>query len=233
MPMTVAEMKRAVQEHPDAPFFCNNKQLSRVVLVGRVAKKAESTSNLQILVEDGTGSIDVHLYVEESAGDVKSQIAEGIYVKAIGQLRSFAEKRSLKANRIIVVTDLDEVTHHGLAALFALKSLQRAPTSTSAYGAIGGGGGGAYGAVGGGGAASTSYGAPGGAAASAAGGKGGVEQNVLAVIQGNYDEAGASVQSICDALRLSEKVVRDAIDSLATDGHVYSTIDDNHYKGCN
>jgi replication factor A2 len=76
MPMTVAEMKRAVQEHPDAPFFCHNKQLARVALVGRVAKKAEATSNLQVLVEDGTGSIDVHLYVDDSASEnIKQQIA--------------------------------------------------------------------------------------------------------------------------------------------------------------
>jgi replication factor A2 len=130
---------------------------------------------------------------------------------------------------------MDEVTHHGLAALFALKSLQRAPTQ-SAYGAIGGGGGGGAGAAGyGGGAASTAYGAPGGMVpmSNANNSKAAVEQNVLAVVQGCGDDAGASVQSICDALRLTEKVVREAIDALATDGHVYSTIDDDHYKGCN
>jgi replication factor A2 len=130
---------------------------------------------------------------------------------------------------------MDEVTHHGLAALFAIKSLQRAPTQ-SAYGAIGGGGGGGAAAYGGG-AASTSYGAPGGVVPMAVSAnnnsKAAVEQSVLAVVQNCGDDAGASVQSICDALRLSEKAVREAIDALATDGHVYSTIDDDHYKGCN
>lgn len=231
MPMTVAELKKAQQEHPDAPFFVHGKQLARVVLVGRVAKKAEATSNLQVLVEDGTGSVDVHLYVDDTAGEsIKHHLAEGMYVKVIGQPRSFSDKRSVKANRILIVNDMDEVTHHNLAAIYALKALQKASSG-------GGGGAAAAGAYGAPSAyqSTSAYGAPGGAGAKAGGGGGGgsLEQSVLQVIQGVYDETGASVRAICDALRVSEDQVRKAIDSLATDGHVYSTIDDNHYKGCN
>jgi replication factor A2 len=229
-------MKGAAQEHPDAPFFVHGKQGARVVLVGRVAKKAESTSNLQVLVDDGSGSIDVHLYVDEAAahgdGGVKSALQEGMHVKVIGMLRSFADKRSLKASRILIVTDPDEVAHHALAAQYALKCIQRGAARSGAAT-------GAYGAPVGAYTASTAsssaaYGAPGGAGV-AGGGAGGkpLEQAVLQVIQGAYDEAGASVQSICDAMRVAPDQVRKAIDSLATDGFVYSTIDDDHYKACN
>ncbi len=235
--MTVADMKGAVQEHPDAPFFVHGKQLARVVLVGRVAKKAESTSNLQVLVDDGSGTVDVHLYVDEAAAhsdsSVKSVLQEGMHVKVIGMLRSFADKRSLKASRILIVTDPDEITHHALAAQYAIKCIQRGAArsgpSMGAYGAPVG----AYTASTA--SSSAAYGAPGGAGVAVGGGGGGkpLEQSVLQVIQGAYDEAGASVQAICDALRMAPDQVRKAIDALATDGFVYSTIDDDHYKACN
>ena len=69
--MTVQQIHNATQDHPDAPYVVGGKQLSRVVLVGRVHKRVDSTSNYVFTLEDGTGSIDVNLYSTE-----ESEVAE-------------------------------------------------------------------------------------------------------------------------------------------------------------
>jgi replication factor A2 len=51
----------------------------------------------------------------------------------------------------------------------------------------------------------------------------------------NHDDdgTGLALDYVANGLRaegISEKDVRAAVDFLANEGHLYSTIDDNHYK---
>lgn len=217
---SIGALRNATQEHPDAPFFVGGKQLSRVIVVGRVHKKADATSNLQLLVEDGTGSMDCHLYIDEDdQTDVKNKVQEGTYVKVIGTLRSFNEKRSVKANRVIPIEKFDEVTHHLLSAMHHKLSLNQA----SSFGGMSGAP--QLGVA----ATSTTYGAPGmNAGVGSTGGS--IQSRVLDLISMSNEDAGVSVRHICDQLSLPESEVRAAIDNLCSDGRAYSTIDDDHFK---
>jgi hypothetical protein len=51
--------------------------------------------------------------------------SENSYIKAIGMLRTFNDKRSVKANRIIKIDDFNEVTHHILYCVHTKLLMQR------------------------------------------------------------------------------------------------------------
>jgi len=53
---------------------------------------------------------------------------------------------------------------------------------------------------------------------------------VLAVVLGNELEEGAKVPEDFSHLGLAEEKVRSLLASLADEGHIYSTVDDNHFK---
>lgn len=60
------------------------------------------------------------------------------------------------------------------------------------------------------------------------------EQNAVlnAIKSSNDDESGISVNDILAQLqgKYKEEKVREVIDWLSSEGHVYSTIDDDHFK---
>merc|ERR1712244_40326 len=66
------------------------------------------------------------------------------------------------------------------------------------------------------------------------GGGGGLKGSVLNIFahpQWAKDETGCNVESVFAALSNEDvNEIRAAIDELCNDGHIYSTIDDDHYK---
>merc|ERR1712070_110582 len=58
------------------------------------------------------------------------------------------------------------------------------------------------------------------------------QKMVLNEISACGDDAGASVSTIAGALsgKMSETKIRDTIEWLSNEGHVYSTIDDDHFR---
>jgi replication factor A2 len=58
------------------------------------------------------------------------------------------------------------------------------------------------------------------------------QNSVLECIKQSSDEQGVSITSICESLagRFQEPGIREALDFLSNEGHVYSTIDDEHYR---
>ena len=55
---------------------------------------------------------------------------------------------------------------------------------------------------------------------------------VLNAIRQAREEMGMSVSQVMQLTSLSENDVRQAIEQVAADGHVYSTVDDDHFKTC-
>jgi replication factor A2 len=44
-------------------------------------------------------------------------------------------------------------------------------------------------------------------------------------------EVGASIADVAKILKtVPEKAIRDAVDELSSEGHIYSTVDDDHFK---
>lgn len=94
----------------------------QVELVGQVLKVQPSATNVVFCVDDGTSNIDVRVYADQD--DANSfqvrktlEITEGMYVRVVGSLRAFGEKRSVVGYRLLPVHDFNEVTYHFLNAI--------------------------------------------------------------------------------------------------------------------
>ena len=175
---------------------------------------------------------------DDAFAERRAQWKEGAVVRVIGQMRAFNNTKSIVAYAIQPITDFNEYTFHFLEVVHThLRATKGAPPAVAPP---------AYGGAALGGAAGASYGAPtaanGHAAPSAQGGAmyaapqqgGSLESLVLSFFQtkGEESETGCTIGDVSMALanNASPEQVRASVEQLVTDGHLYSTIDDDHFK---
>lgn len=54
---------------------------------------------------------------------------------------------------------------------------------------------------------------------------------IATIIKNSASEVGASIAEVSRHLKgVPEKAIRDAVEFLSGEGHIYSTIDDDHFK---
>ena len=147
--------------------------------------------------------------------------------RVIGQLRSFNNTRSIVAYSIAPITNYNEYTFHFIDVVHThLKHTKGKPAGAAPGMPMGGA------PMGFGGQA----GAPpqqGYAAAPAAGAD--VNSLVLSFFKtkGEHTDTGCHVQEVAAAVAaqgISEARVREIVEFLSNEGHLYSTIDDDHFK---
>ena len=188
-----------------------------------------TATNLMYSIEDGTGSVNVKKWIDtdgDAAEPAPTEAAEkGSFVKVTGQLRSFRGDLNVMAFEIRKLSSMNEMTHHFLYSIHThmLKTGTAAGSAAPVVAAAAG----AYAA---GGAQTTSFGFDQSANAD---GFSKAQAAVLAFFKGAADESGGSVAD-CIALLskqgVGEKSVRETIEGLTEEGHLYSTIDENHYQ---
>jgi replication factor A2 len=95
-----------------------------------------STTNITLAIDDGSGKMEARMWVDpddtsEFTINKRNSLREGIYVKIVGHMRSFQNKRSIYASHIIPITDFNEVTYHFLEVMFVhLSSTQVIPPNS-------------------------------------------------------------------------------------------------------
>eukprot|EP00898_Chlorokybus_atmophyticus_P003132 jgi/Chlat1/381/Chrsp10S01526 len=191
-------------------FHVDGVALHTVTMVGRVTEAVENATTYEMTLHDGTGSIKVTKF--------KSQEDE-----AAGSQCDWGKGQP--------VTDFNEVTYH------FLECIQSHLINTK--GLVPGGDGGAQlpqpAHIGAqyqpSGLASSAVG--GGAAGGGGGGAGSVNDRVLEVFSepaANQSEPGLNVDHVAAVLRMDKETIKRAVDYLVSEGHLYSTIDDDHFK---
>lgn len=185
----------------------------------------ETPTRLEYEIDDMSGPpMDVRQYVDngDEASDEERTMPmrENTYVRLYGHVRSFQNKKNIVAFKILPILDANEITNHLLECLHAHIYQTK-------------------GAQAGGGDANTSTAAPAAAAGSASEYSGAqadqgltpVQQQVHNVISSCQDDQGVSIAYICERVKGPPmKSIRDAIEFLSGEGHIYSTIDDDHFK---
>ncbi|KAI8897981.1 hypothetical protein BC833DRAFT_591558 [Globomyces pollinis-pini] len=221
--ITIKQLVDATQAFPDAPFMVDDKELNQVILIGRINKVVINSNNTVYSVDDGTGSIDVRKYTD--ADQDEDSIApdvprDGTYIKVIGQLKSFHSKKSIGAFKVMPIDSIDEITHHYLSVIhthYALtkplpKAMKSDPNSN--------------------GFAQSAYAMP----QSFGFGENQfnpLQQQILSLLQQyGHSAEGGDIHDIFHRLRgaATENEIKDTIENLSADGHLYNTIDDYHYK---
>jgi len=194
----------------------------------------------RISTAQGTDQIMVKMWVDQESGDEfaerRAQWKEGTVVRVIGQMRAFNNSKSVVAYSIQPITDFNEYTFHFIEVVHThLRATKGAPPSSvpPAYAgaAIGGAAGASYGAV----PAAPRPGAPPAQMYAPQNTGGSLEQLVLTFFatKGEESETGCTIDDVAQALAnngATREQVSSLVENLVGDGHLYSTIDDDHFK---
>ena len=196
----------------------NGEEVHNLTLLGKVVKANVSATTQEYVVDDGTGAVNVKRWVDAEDEAAKGAVAVGQYVRVYGHVRVFQGVRSVIAFNLRPVTDFNEVTYHFLEVVYCnAHNGARAAAAPAAAAAA---------------PADTAYAAPGAAAAPAAGGS--CSDDVFSIFNGpqGQDPNGVNITDVVAALngRFTDAQVREAVESLVNDGHLYSTIDDAHFR---
>jgi len=241
VPTTIRQLLNAQQITPEAvDFVIDGQTVNQVSIVGLILSTNPQATNLNYVVDDGSGQIDVRIWIDQEDTHEYIQqksvdLTEGRYVRVIGNLRAFGTngKRSLVAFRLILIEDFNEITYHYLECIYAhIMSTRETPVQSN----IG---------------THSVY----------------VPQNqnrpppsqntrapvnnpfvpqpqqqsnnaftplqnaILRAMENGHPQEGVSIDDVCEQLSYmaDENDIRQEVGFLAQEGHLFTTIDDKHY----
>lgn len=237
---TIKQVLEAAHEEADDKFGVNGVVLQQVTLVARIVRVEVQVTMISMRLDDGTGEIDCShvLAADEDMGareyavERRQRIKEGAWVRVVGPVQEHNGSRNVNAYRIRPVDDMNEITYHRLDVVRTFLQQSRPKNSVNSLSGatpvrsavakmdIAGGVGGNGEVVGADGVC--------------------LQPNVRLVYdyvkQRHVPEntTGVDVDDIARDLPAVGGVhaVKAAMEDLAADGHVYSTVDDNHYAFC-
>ncbi|XP_027020757.2 replication protein A 32 kDa subunit-like isoform X2 [Tachysurus fulvidraco] len=207
MPCTVSQLLSA-REHRDS-FFIRDIELNQVTVVGLIRRTKATLTHLVYSVDDMTGPpMDIKLWLNvEDVNMNHCVIPSGTYIKAVGSLRSFQHHRSMVAFNIRCLDDFNEITSHMLEVIQA--HLDSESSSNSMI--------------------NTSY-----ASDPATIGFTANQKQVYTLIKRCPLAEGISMQCLRNSLKyLSSYDIRNCLQFLINEGHIFSTVDDYHFKCTN
>nr|KAJ3418662.1 DNA-directed RNA polymerase I subunit rpa2 [Polyrhizophydium stewartii] len=239
--VTVKQLQSATQPVPDMPFRLDGRDLSQVVLVGRINSASTQSTNFAMTLDDGTGTVECKKFFgdggdEEEEAARLAQFSEGVYVRVVGQLRAFASRKTLVLFSVRPVHSANEITLHCLEAitmhLALTRGLQPMPAQQMQQqmqqpqaGAFGGFGG-----------AQQHMHQQGQQQQQMQFGAGmftPLQQEIMMLVsQQQHTVEGMALDALAFRLRgrAGADEVRSTVDYLSAEGHLYSTIDDAHFK---
>ncbi|KAK9467957.1 hypothetical protein V1512DRAFT_260442 [Lipomyces arxii] len=119
-PVTLKQIIGATQAHADAEFFIDGAEVSTVTFVAIVRNVAQQTTNAAYRVEDGTGTFELRRYTASDRGadnEAPNFPQTGDYVRVIGEMKLFNDKRYVQISLVRPITDFNEVIFAQLEAL--------------------------------------------------------------------------------------------------------------------
>uniref|UniRef100_A0A3Q4BHE4 Replication protein A C-terminal domain-containing protein n=1 Tax=Mola mola TaxID=94237 RepID=A0A3Q4BHE4_MOLML len=196
-------------------------ELNQVSIVGIVRGFTPFVTNMQYSVDDMTGPpLCVKQWLNEEDWSLTS-VPPGTYVKVIGSLRNFSGQRSVLAMNIRCIKDLNEITSHMLEVVQAhmllfekvLKGLRENVNMNPTAASLSGHGGNHSEGI-------------------LPNGLSNIQGQVLRVIRRSCVLAeGISLQDLKSQLDyLSMRDIRASLVFLVNEGHIFSTIDEHHFK---
>eukprot|EP00894_Picocystis_sp_ML_P000318 jgi/Pico_ML_1/50835/g1971.t2 len=219
--VTVKQMFNAASATADDSFQIDGVDVHNVSIVGKIVSATEQSTCLIYKIDDGTGKVEVRFWIDSDDSELlnrnKAEWQVGVYVRVTGQLRTFQGQRNVVAFQIRPVSDFNEVTYHFLEVVYAHLHRTNGMKAAGASAAAGIPGSGTPGGIGMG------------------SGMDPCQQMVLSVFNSEYARSrdiGVGFDELCQNLngQFTPAQIRQAIDFLVNDGHVYSTIDENHFK---
>jgi len=214
----------------------HRQKFNTLTILGRVLSASETTTKCNYIIQDHTGApLDVQLWrAGETIQDVP-EIQKDQYVRVIGHSRKTAGASDtyIVAYAVKPVTDPNEVTLHLIETIFtALVCKKKKNNIVAQIGITDGFPGGVPAILRG--QPVTTHAAPVTQTASQVGGVSGMSpshQLVLKAIQGCHSNYGIAFDDLCKAIgSVPPNAIRKAVEFLSQEGHIYTTMDDDHFK---
>lgn len=223
IPATIHMVRRA---HPDTAggdgglVLQDGRKLSMVKIVAAVRSVEDTSTNVVYTLEDGTGLIEARKWLDDNECSAlhelrRETLKEHIYLKIVGQVKEYEGKVIIVANSIRPISNGNELTHHMLEVVHSAERYKRADSIV---------------------------GVPVSSTVTLSGQKlvmGSADSDdplkaaVLEVFKSHDDVgSGVHVQVCVDKLigAFPAAQIRKMIDSLAEEGHIYSTVSDDHFQ---
>ncbi|XP_077238332.1 replication protein A 32 kDa subunit B-like isoform X2 [Tasmannia lanceolata] len=231
LPLTVKQISEAYQSGEEKSFVIDGIEVNNVSLLGMVMNKMEKVTDVSFNLDDGTGWIEVHRWMNDSAeSNEVAVIQNGMYVRVNGHLKSFQGKKHVAAFSVRPVTDFDEIAYHFIECIHVHlynKKLQGGSTAqpqinsamTSPY---------QNGSTGFQSAVSNQF-----ATNVSVEKSSDFDQLILETFlqpKALADECGLHVNDVAQQLGVPINKVMESINYHIDMGNIYSTIDDNHFK---
>ena len=115
-PVTIAQVNAAKQQHKDDAFSVDGQELNQVSVVGTIKSVAKLSTNITLVVQDATGTIDVRQWLD--SGEGQTDFVPDMRIKIVGHVREFQEKRSILAFKIVPAPDPQEAVYHQLLSTY-------------------------------------------------------------------------------------------------------------------
>jgi len=224
VPVKIEEVLNA----PEEGFQIEGVEVGMICILGKVTDVDIKATKTTYKVEDNTGSVEVvHWVTEEGASTPK--VPEGSSIRVVGSIRTQGENKHVMGFGIMDAMTEAERDNHDLKVVFSHLKLKQlnAKLSGGQTGTMDNSGlsnsmmGSGVGANFGGGGSSFS---------SSFGNKN--YDTVYALIKQSQDDQGINISSILQSVqgKMSKSEMDSAIDYLSNEGHIYSTVDDEHFK---
>lgn len=238
-PVTIRQVKTATTAD-DQSFQVNGKEVNHISLVAVVRSFDVKQTKFVCTVEDHTGVIDLtHWSNPEDEDNMAASVRDNMYVRCVGQIKDIGKNRAINAFRIVPLQDYNELTMHLMDVIYTHLVITRGnkdapqPVQRGFGMDVMGGGGRLVPPTAGGHAAIETYGGGGQHRMShASNGLSDAQNTVLDMIKQHAGEVGMPLDQLLSVLRtrMDEANIRKTIDFLSNEGHIYSTIDDNHFR---
>jgi len=223
LPVTAAIINKAEYNATEDVFNFDGTDIHQITFVGIIRDIVETATNISYKIDDMTGEfilvkkwIDADDPIEQSR---RSDCRENTYVRVVGNMKSFnnGQVRSVLAFSMAPVKDFNEISFHLLDVIYAHLDLKKSAAnadnsmmqSQPRYN-MGGNdfGGGVHDA-----------------------GLTGPNKIVFNFISACTTEQGISIDDLKQKNRnMNEQQLRNCIEWLSNEGHIYSTVDDDHYR---
>lgn len=223
LPVTGAMIHKADFNQIEDIFSFDGIDIHQITFVGIIREIVETATNISYKVDDMTGEfilvkkwIDADDPLEQSR---RAECRENTYVRVVGNMKSFnnGQVRSVLAFSMVPVKDFDEISFHLLDVIYSQLSLKKSVSnngntsmmqSQQRYNQSNDFGGGMNDA-----------------------GLTGDNKIVFNFISACTSDQGISIDDLKQKNRnMSEQKLRGCIEWLSNEGHIYSTVDDDHYR---
>lgn len=237
IPCTIKQLHSATYNQTEDTFKLGDLELNQVTIVGVIRDAQESATNIMYNISDMTSEdIIVRKWIDNEESDAekdrRSSCRENTYVRVFGHLKSFKENsRSLIAFGLSPVTDFNEITYHMLDVVHSHLALSKLPEMSDMSLSVQQGSTPGMHGFQGQTPGRMNQGGFGGNTGGTHAGLTGIQQQIQSLITNCQQEEGMAFAVIKQKVRgISDAQIRSTLEFLSNEGHIYSTIDDDHYK---